>query len=218
MSDTLRDRSRHYPDDAPISRVGNKVVARNLAVLHELQPRLKALYQHLDRFADRANSKAIPVALDYLVEGFGTLHTTQLERFEVFADDPDRPCKIAIRYASVGTRELALVPKTNDDYFRFRDQLLGHHLEFTSGTSGGIGKISLKPVVPAGLSFKADSDKASIEVRVWNLVALGSTRYTLAPHNVNADLFDALEKLVRHESGDFYDLTGNAVASKARTA
>lgn len=191
----------------PISRVATRLIGCNRAVRAEIQMRMIALDAYFSAFVERANEARIAVRLEYPIDGAGTLRMNRLQDFSLRTDDPELPSKVSLRFEAHGSSPLRVLPPTSEDYVNLRRYLFDHRLEFTSGIAATVSKITLKPVVPIAVRFKADFRAAIVRLRIRNLHGLGVNAYKLMPNEVDAELMAALESHVLHEPSDFFELT-----------
>ena len=194
--------------DHPVSRVDTRVILRKRAIRAEIAPRMSALHAHFSAIVERISPAPVPLSMDYSIEGFANLRVTRLEGFLVRCDDIAQPSEVSLQYEARGHVPLKILPSTGEEYFTLRHALFDHRLEFTSGIAATVSKITLKPVIPIEMAFRADWDDGSVRLSMRNFQVLGVREYRLAPPRIDIELMGAIENGVLHQVGDVYGLLG----------
>ena len=209
----LREEAQVRETRAAVSRVADR--ARRQLSQQKVLPRLGALRRYFCEFEAHLQVVAPEIRSRYAVPGLGTLDALQQEGYRVVDLPPEGPAGFRFRFdcaraghlrAKVSAQTLAVQ----------RERLAAHGLRFRiadQGRAGGVLVVHAR--VPVELCFHADLDRGVIALRVTNLEALGSVRYTLAPERIDSSLMDELARWVLREPNEFRAFSGNALSASS---
>ena len=213
MSDQNTQPMTDPSNTEPISRAENRVIGK-VGGHADFHPRLVLAYRRLTAFVLNANEKKYRVKAEYDVPGVGTLRLTRAEDFHLTKNAGSSFKTFTLSCHYVGDQELKFVPENKDLYFKVRETLFDHGVEFRSAIAATMSKITVEPNVPVAVTISADIEGGKVLISLRNMRLFGNVDYEFPIESVDTDLVDAIEGLLLMNFDDFYRLAAECSAKR----
>ncbi len=188
-----------------------------LEARRRLEPSMQAIYKYFSELKQHLELLNKEVLASYEIKGAGLVQGMKQGNYGLSTGRPDRIDNLTFRCACVGRKLLQVNQRDAASVAAYREYLKQHRLQAKERDAGGGSAVFLvQPVVHVSVMFTADVEKAAIELRIRNLVALGVARHTLTTEQASEKLLDELAKALLRKDNEFDEMVGCSLTSTGK--
>ena len=183
------------------------------AYLTHVLPRMQELYSYLGELADHLNTLNKPIETQYRFPVVDQRFQYRQQNYRLEVDSTDEMTELKLYFDCMTDFEplLGIEGRASED--KLRDFLYEQGLMFSDhgnyapdGRRIGVTFV-VEPTIPASLEFTVIKDRLQILFDAYNVSGLGRQSTHLRPHQMDAEFFDKLGRLVLRKDEEIWKLT-----------
>lgn len=183
----------------------------------EIAPRLQKAYQYFDELRHHLQLVNREILATYEIRGIGRVDGLLQGQYGVATERPDAVEKFSFRCVCAKPGAFQVNQKDPAAVTSYRDYLRDNGLKAKVRDTGrGSALFMVQSVVPVVVEFSADVERGAIMLRVRNLTALGVTRHTLTPEQLDAKLLDEIAKAILRTENKFEEVLGISISDTSK--
>ncbi|MEM7406644.1 MAG: hypothetical protein AAF458_15205 [Pseudomonadota bacterium] len=191
--------------------------SRRTRMLQSVRPKMQALYKYLKDACEQLCIVDPDVHVSYELRGFGKLGPLRQGEYKVVADDPRNLDKFTLSFACTRPNQIQFQIEGKETASAQKEYMWSCNLRFTSKmTAENTGVFFLDSHVLVTVEFEADLEEGKINMRMRNMDALGTSRASFEPDQINEEFMDELGKCMIRKSNRFQEISGNSVSEETR--
>ena len=178
-----------------------------------LAPCMQAAYKYLEELTQHIKATNREILASYHIQGAGQVDGLLQGQYGVSTENPDAVEKFSFRCLCAKRGAFQVDLEDPAAATAYKNYLRDNGLKAKARDTGPRRTTFLvQNAVPVFVEFAADYERVAITLRVRNLTALGVTRHTLTPDQVDDQLLDELAKAILRMDHEFEEIVGDVLS------